>query len=180
MFRPGQTVELKVGGSLGSWVPATVLKLIPGCCGKRSAYEVLTDTGRFVGDVGEQLLRRPRRGPAAAPVAVKKQASKKSSRPRTDREPLRYPAYLRWVKSLPCMFCARPADDPHHYGPKGMGQTTDDTRVVPVCRQAHDALHAGIHAAMCAPWPRSDLNALIYQKQIDLVTSWLKTHGELR
>ncbi len=53
--------------------------------------------------------------------------------------------YLDWVKTLPCVMCGAPADDPHHI--KGVGQlsgaglTAPDWAVVPVCRTHHDEIH---------------------------------------
>lgn len=46
--------------------------------------------------------------------------------------------YLDWVKSLPCVMCGAPADDPHHLkhvgGLSGAGLTAPDGYVLPVCR----------------------------------------------
>lgn len=54
--------------------------------------------------------------------------------------------YLQWVKTLPCVMCGQPADDPHHI--KGVGHlsgagiTAPDWAVMPVCRFHHDEIHA--------------------------------------
>ena len=54
--------------------------------------------------------------------------------------------YLDWVKTLPCVMCGAPADDPHHIkgvgGMSGAGLTAPDWAVMPVCRQHHDEIHA--------------------------------------
>jgi hypothetical protein len=55
--------------------------------------------------------------------------------------PWRCRAYLDWIKSLPCVICGEPADDPHHEqlpGHGGMGTTPGDDRAVPMCRGHHD------------------------------------------
>ena len=55
--------------------------------------------------------------------------------------PWRSEAYKSWVKTLPCMCCGMPADDPHHEqlpGHGGMGTTPGDDRAVPMCRMHHD------------------------------------------
>lgn len=58
-------------------------------------------------------------------------------------------AYLNWVKSLRCVSCDAPADDPHHphgVGYKGMGTKVPDFWAIPVCRSCHDELHHDVHA----------------------------------
>ena len=53
-------------------------------------------------------------------------------------------AYMNWVKTLNCVSCNRPADDPHHpygIGLKGGATKVPDWLVIPMCRNCHDALH---------------------------------------
>ncbi|MFW7203693.1 DUF968 domain-containing protein [Serratia sp. BNK-17] len=53
-------------------------------------------------------------------------------------------AYLRWVKSRPCVICGIQADDAHHiigHGQGGMGTKAHDLFTIPLCREEHDALH---------------------------------------
>lgn len=55
--------------------------------------------------------------------------------------------YLAFVRSLPCCFCAQPADDAHHiigigYGLSGMGLTAPDSYAMSLCRPHHAAVHA--------------------------------------
>ncbi|WP_123002795.1 DUF968 domain-containing protein [Escherichia coli] len=53
--------------------------------------------------------------------------------------------YTRWVKTQPCAYCGKPADDPHHligHGQGGMGTKAHDLFVLPLCRKHHDELHA--------------------------------------
>ncbi|EFH8543499.1 DUF968 domain-containing protein [Escherichia coli] len=57
------------------------------------------------------------------------------------------PAYTRWVKIQKCMTCGSQADDPHHiigHGMGGMGTKADDLFVIPLCRECHNELHAGV------------------------------------
>lgn len=57
--------------------------------------------------------------------------------------------YLRWVKSLRCVGCNAPADDPHHAhgaGFKGMGTKVPDFWCIPLCRSCHDELHHDVAA----------------------------------
>lgn len=173
IFAEGTEVELKVGGSLGRWVRGVVT--LARQDGKTTRYDVALDNSTAVFPaVASRDVRRPRAAPQPPPRRAPKARRPKAARPRNAREPLRYPEYKAWVKAKPCMFCPRPADDPHHYGPKGMGQTTDDTRIVPVCRRCHDALHD-----RRMPGAVVELAARIYRKQIDLVTEYLREHGEL-
>lgn len=57
--------------------------------------------------------------------------------------------HLDWVKTLPCVACGVPADDPHHIvsvGFKGMGTKTPDYWAIPLCRTHHDELHHNVKA----------------------------------
>lgn len=54
--------------------------------------------------------------------------------------------YLAWVKTLPCVDCGAPADDPHHaigigLGVSGMGMTAPDSLAMPMCRGCHTRMH---------------------------------------
>lgn len=60
------------------------------------------------------------------------------------------PAYLAYVRTLPCLICSRPGSDPAHlragarqYGkpPTGMGEKPSDCWVLPLCRTHHDDQH---------------------------------------
>lgn len=79
--------------------------------------------------------------------------------PRIAKTPLRHvrrerpdmsPAHKRNIKDLPCCVCgAVSAIDPHHlmhpdHGPnsRGMGRTSADKWLVPLCRTHHDEAHA--------------------------------------
>lgn len=61
-------------------------------------------------------------------------------------KPIRLPAYKKWIKTLPCVICGAPADDPHHL--KGVGHlsggglTAPDTYLMPTCRGCHNSIHA--------------------------------------
>ncbi len=52
--------------------------------------------------------------------------------------------YLNAVKTLPCVVCDCPSDDPHHligHGQGKMGGTAHDFFAIPLCRQHHNDLH---------------------------------------
>lgn len=178
-YVPGQAVEVKVGGSLGRWASGTVVHVDGGCCGQRATYHVQVE-GRAA-EVSDRQLRRPRRVDAAISVPPPRSKPKRNDQVVIGRGPLRFPEFRRWVKTKPCIFCSRKADDPHHYGPKGTGQTTDDTRLTPVCRQAHDALHHRRLDELCGEtlvaaehWVQ--MEAYIYRRQVDLLTEYLRFH----
>src|ERR1041385_153267 len=58
-------------------------------------------------------------------------------------------AYLKWIKEQPCLTCKCSNNpysliDAHHVLPKmggKVGSKTDDTRAVPLCRDAHRDYH---------------------------------------
>ncbi len=130
-FAEGDAVEVKVGGSLGRWVLGVVDDVQLGS-GNRFRYAVVSRGGQRLVDLLAAQVRAPRRTEAGSTVPMR---TKRTTRKRADnagRGPLRYPNYLKWVKSNPCIFCGRKADDPHHVGSKGLGQQTDDTKIVAV------------------------------------------------
>jgi hypothetical protein len=59
----------------------------------------------------------------------------------------RSPAYLKFVRSHPCVFCAAPAERAHHFdkrhGGGGTAVKPHDTFTVPLCAVHHDAVHGG-------------------------------------
>lgn len=67
------------------------------------------------------------------------------------RQPrLEDPAYLAYVRTLPCLICARGSSDPAHiraaaplYGKRytGKAEKPDDKWVLPLCRHHHTAQH---------------------------------------
>lgn len=183
-FKVDEKVEVRIrSGQLGSWSPAMVVSVHADGCGVRRGphYDVETPNGYVLGEVAERDIRRPRRKPLpSAPPAKRK---RKAAKPLASqgRGPLRFPKFKAWVKKEPCIFCQQAADDPHHYGPKGMGQTTDDSRIVPVCRKGHDACHARRPDELCAFALRGvswlEVEAHIYRKQVDLITEYLRLNG---
>ena len=53
------------------------------------------------------------------------------------------PAYLRWIRTLPCLAESRDCwgrVDPHHVGHFGRGRDNDHN-AVPLCRRHHDFYH---------------------------------------
>lgn len=78
--------------------------------------------------------------------------------------PARAPHYLAFVRGLDCVACGAPAPvDPHHFGPRGIAQKTDDYRVVPLCRRCHDAAHADCNGE----WVRGEIiNTLVRYMRI--------------
>lgn len=194
-FRPDDRVEVKVGKGLGVWVPGHVIVVDPGCCGKGVKYDVQLDGGNRVVELPAAKVRRPREGvldrqAAGAPRPRAKRP--KSARTRTSREPLKFPEYVAWVREQhPCMFCGKPAQAAHHHGKKGMGQKVDDLRVVPVCEQSHDAIHAHRLDRMCSPFlllatgvskdvAWSVLHGNVARRQVELISEWVRTKGEFR
>lgn len=69
---------------------------------------------------------------------------RKPIRPRARRpKRTRNPEYLAFIRSLPCLICARRGmvqesrTDAHHHGPRGLGVKVPDERAVPLCHDAH-------------------------------------------
>lgn len=52
--------------------------------------------------------------------------------------PVRNPAYLRWIRSLPCSVCRTTrAVEAAHTGPHGLGQKSSDLSAIPLCGRHH-------------------------------------------
>ncbi|MDA8487462.1 DUF968 domain-containing protein [Kluyvera sp. Awk 3] len=54
------------------------------------------------------------------------------------------PAFIKWVKTQPCVCCGKPSDDPHHligWGQGGTATKAHDIFTLPLCRRHHDQLH---------------------------------------
>ena len=53
-------------------------------------------------------------------------------------KPVRYPAYLRWIRSLPCSVCRTTRTvEAAHTGPRGLGQKSSDLSAIPLCARHH-------------------------------------------
>ncbi len=58
-------------------------------------------------------------------------------------------SYMDWVKTLPCVCCGAPADDPHHPYDVGFGggaTKVPDQWAIPLCRTHHDELHHNVES----------------------------------
>lgn len=49
--------------------------------------------------------------------------------------------YLLWVRSRPCISCGTHHTEAHHAGIRGLGQKSDDTSAIPLCRSCHRCWH---------------------------------------
>lgn len=93
------------------------------------------------------------------------------------RARFRCPVYLAYVRARPCCACGLPGpSDPHHAGPRGVGQTADDCTAVPLCRPCHRHV--------------TDTNALpgltleysrvrLLEAQVQLLSEWVAGQEEL-
>jgi len=53
-------------------------------------------------------------------------------------KPVRNPAYLRWIRSLPCLVCRTTrAVEAAHTGPHGLSQKSSDLCAIPLCGRHH-------------------------------------------
>src|SRR5207245_1867680 len=94
------------------------------------------------------------RGTAEAPAA---DAGNRSSRTPPIRKTVRHrnKEHLRFVRSQPCLICAKQPSDPHHLPfaqPRSLGRKVSDEYAVPLCRAHHRELH---RAAKEIPWWQS-------------------------
>ena len=53
-------------------------------------------------------------------------------------KPVRNEAYLRWIRSLPCLVCHTPRGvEAAHTGPHGISQKSSDLSAIPLCGRHH-------------------------------------------
>lgn len=81
--------------------------------------------------------------------------------------PWRSEEYLAMVRQFPCCRCGAGPAEPHHWGPRGKAQKTDDFRTIPLCRACHDAFHRGEWGS-----PIED-QLFLYEQVLRMVHAWL-------
>ena len=53
-------------------------------------------------------------------------------------KPVRNPAYLQWIRTLPCAVCrVTRGVEAAHTGPHGLGQKSSDLSAIPLCARHH-------------------------------------------
>ncbi|HHH29077.1 MAG TPA: DUF968 domain-containing protein [Polyangiaceae bacterium] len=119
---------------------------------------------------------RPRRVPLSVPLGrVPVVTRPERAAPVFKAPPTRDAKYLEHVRSRPCCICLAAApSDPHHFGPRGLGQKTDDRRTVPLCRRCHDRWHD--HGAV-EPYSRAETEREFYRAQVDALLAWSRKIG---
>lgn len=186
-FEPGNVVEVKPFKG-GGWVRAVVVSSTPSA--KGAVYIVRGGRGGTRWEVSSNAIRskdetvpagprtRPSRSAAAlrgAPEPGTGEARQVSTEGRLEAQakpaaPSRSAAYLAAVRLKPCAVCQAPGpSDPHHWGPRGMGQKTDDFRTVPLCRKHHDEFHSrGMIGGS-----KAETVELFLRAQVDGLVEWL-------
>lgn len=140
-----------------------------------SAEEVAFD----ITGTGDQMERSPfARAELAAPRPSRKSAPivRPSIEAILRSPPLRDPEYVAFVRTLPCAICsAPPPSDPSHFGSRGMSQKTDDTRLLPSCREDHDYWHkTGRVRFGGRELSRLETERALLAAQVDALTAWRK------
>jgi len=87
-----------------------------------------------------------RKSPLRAKAPMNRKREKRSApKRRTIDTRWRSPAYLAWVRTLPCCVCGASPCDAHHmvgmHGVGGMGLKAEDSMAMPLCRACHMELH---------------------------------------
>ena len=106
--------------------------------------------------------------PALRVVRIDRSGLVAQPRPRAR---FRCPIYLAYVRARPCCSCGAPGpSDPHHAGPRGVGQTADDCSAVPLCRPCHRAV-TDTNALPGLTREYSKLRLL--EAQVQLLSEWV-------
>lgn len=90
-------------------------------------------------------------------------------------KPLRSKAYLAFVRMRPCCVCEATApNEAHHFGPRGMGEKTDDYRAIALCPHHHREFH---DHGVCRGWSRERTEKVFVQAMVAALYEWLPSHG---
>jgi hypothetical protein len=91
------------------------------------------------GSCRRELMNRylkERRKKIAAAKAFKKERARIGAV--AGRKPIRDKAYLKWIRTLPCLLCrTRVGVEAAHSGPHGISQKAPDTSALPLCFECH-------------------------------------------
>lgn len=174
-------VEVKSQPGLGGWQRGVLEDM-----GERTAWVRIGRTGELVQVTASRV--RPAKDRQVKPDAPPASRPKLARKPSYERpagkaqpkpsQPLRDKRYLAYVREQPCCSCQSPGpSDPHHFGPHGMGQKTDDYRTSPLCRKCHDHWHD--HGAL-PDMDRCESGMLLVMAQVRLMIGWFgASQGEL-
>lgn len=177
----GDEVEFKASAGLGGWRRGTLVELDDRSASVRERNTLHIVPRSRVRALEEDAPRRPpaarARPPAETGTMRRVDASGGGLRavPKPPA-PLRSERYLDFIRIRPCCACGRSGpSDPHHYGPRGAGQKTDDYRVVPLCRICHDLFHAKRVLPSCRDV--ADTKAFILETQVRLLIEFIALEG---
>lgn len=71
----------------------------------------------------------------------------------------RYPIFMAWIKTQPCMCCgARRGIEAAHCGPRAFGQKCDDRETLPLCKDDHTEGNHSHHKAGKNFWTFWDID----------------------
>ena len=83
--------------------------------------------------------------------------------------PNRVPAYLAWVRTLPCSVCpARAPSEASHHGPRGIGQKASDLRAIPLCSVCHRDWHTYGHFDRVGYNTRAEARLFVAERALEL------------
>ena len=94
------------------------------------------------------------------------------------RKPIRNRAYIEWIMTKPCIFCGKPALEPHHDrkghgdGQGSMSRKSDDYRVIKTCPECHRALHGTDKSRLKWMWDKVNRED-IYLDTLNNLIEWI-------
>lgn len=186
----GDQVALRERFGARGWLYATVNAVEPHRVtitvseGKRKDERITVQLGRGGGRLRKVSLKElmeieERRYPSVAPPAAAPDLTTLPMirpvliRPRAvprPAPPARSPSYLAHVRLQPCCACPKPGpSDPHHTGPRGVGEKGSDFLAIPLCRACHEQVQKFYTLGNLS---REATVHLITATQAQLLASW--------
>lgn len=186
-YPPGAPVRFKVRAIDRGWRRGIIASVDGGIVTLRSEHDDLYEVDPAEGRIDvlsprkAESLARPRRKVSAGsqPCAAQPVMVTTDVRPTAQPKPrakVRNAGYLAFVRKRACCSCGIGGpSDPHHHGPRGVGQKADDLRCVPLCRPCHEHITV---AHVLPGMSREQTELLIARHNLELLIEWFAAHIE--
>jgi hypothetical protein len=95
------------------------------------------------------------------------------------QEPVKDEGYKRFIRKLPCAVCCGTRRiEAAHFGPRGLGQKSNDRNCLPLCYRCHQTSPISYH--QLGPMKFALAHHLDPQKLIEYLNRWYEEKGTAR